>query len=994
MKLRPTIFLSGVSSEFASFRNAVEVEIQKKGCFAENQSSFGVDYHTVEEMLRRRISDSDAVIHIVGFRFGAEPKDRPADKPRRSYTQMEYDIARELEKPVYVFLSSNATIADAVATDDAEAAALQLAHRQTIKSTNNLRYTFKDKDELRHLAAEIDAVAQADFRVEISRIDRYAPTELIGREDELALLNDAWLKVRRAEPKRPHILTFVALGGEGKTSLVAKWLADLAFQNWPGCDSAFAWSFYSQGTREQYTASDLFLKEAITFFGNNDDKEFAASAAGAYEKGQRLARIVGKRRSLLILDGVEPLQYLPTSLTRSELKDDGIISLLKGLAADSEGLCIVTTRYSIPNLKAFSQTTAPEVELLRLSREAGVHLLKTLGVHGTAHECETLVEDVKGHALTLNLLGTYLRDAYAGDIRRRGLVKLEEADAEEQSGHAFGVIAAYEATFEGEGDKGKRALAILRLLGHFDRPITADCLSALLEEPAIAGLTDSLVCLNDVQRNLTFKRLEDAKLLTVNREPSGTLISLDAHPLLREYFAKMMREQQPNAWRAAHQRLYEHLCATTPDKSQPTLEELQPLYQAIVHGCEAGLQDKACNEVYFARINRQQEFYSTRKLGAFASDLGAVACFFENPWRLVSLQHSEAMQAWLLAVAAFNLRALGRLTEALEPMRAGLHNYMKAEKWHHAAIVSVNLSALELALGNVAEALRDAEESVIQTERGGDSFDEVARLAGHAAILHAAGQLSVAETRFREAEEMQKKYAPEYPLLYSHRGFLYCDLLLTVPERAAWKRTLECGDLSLLLVKNLFQSKLKDEQKSRLAKSRYLEALSSILQRAGLTLKLAEEGHLSLLTLALEYLTLGRITLYEAVFSNIESPRLNSTVNNAVNGLRRAGTMHYLPNGLLTRAWLRFLTGQRVDSQSAQEDLNEAWEIAERGPMRLHMADIHLYRARLFFREKEYPWESPEADLKAARKLIEQCGYWRRKEELEDAERVILKKST
>ena len=80
-----------------------------------------------------------------------------------------------------------------------------------------------------------------------------------------------------------------------------------------------------------------------------------------------------------------------------------------------------------------------------------------------------------------------------------------------------------------------------------------------------------------------------------------------------------------------------------------------------------------------------------------------------------------------------------------------------------------------------------------------------------------------------------------------------------------------------------------------------------------------------------------------------------------------------------------------VGPDSALEDLDEAYEIAERGPMRLFLADIHLYRARLFFRAEDYPWETPEADLKAARKLIEQCGYWRRKEELEDAERVILK---
>ena len=141
-----------------------------------------------------------------------------------------------------------------------------------------------------------------------------------------------------------------------------------AAQDWPGCDAAFAWSFYSQGTREQVAASsDLFLKEALTFFGDAADKEFAASPAGAFEKGQRLARIVGQRRSLLILDGLEPLQYAPTSPTPGQLKDQGIAALLKGLATASHGLCIVTTRYSLPDLRAFGQT-APEEKLLRLSR--------------------------------------------------------------------------------------------------------------------------------------------------------------------------------------------------------------------------------------------------------------------------------------------------------------------------------------------------------------------------------------------------------------------------------------------------------------------------------------------------------------------------------------------------------------------------------------------------------------------------------------------------
>ena len=58
----------------------------------------------------------------------------------------------------------------------------------------------------------------------------------------------------------------------------------MSAKDWPGCDAAFAWSFYSQGTREQVAASsDLFLKEALTFFGDDADKQFAASSAGAFE---------------------------------------------------------------------------------------------------------------------------------------------------------------------------------------------------------------------------------------------------------------------------------------------------------------------------------------------------------------------------------------------------------------------------------------------------------------------------------------------------------------------------------------------------------------------------------------------------------------------------------------------------------------------------------------------------------------------------------------
>lgn len=852
--------------------------------------------------------------------------------------------------------------------------------------------------------------AAATVPPDISRIVKYAPAQLIGREAEIALLNNAWEKALRDESPRPCVLTFVALGGEGKTSLAAKWVVDeMLAKGWRGCDAAFAWSFYSQGTREQVAASsDLFLKEALVFFG---DADMANSDQGAFDKGRRLAQLVGARRALLILDGVEPLQYAPTSPTAGELKDQGLAALLKGLAASSRGLCVVTTRYSIADLRAYGQTTAPEHKLLRLSQPAGAALLQQLGVKGNQKELETLVRDVQGHALTLNLLGSYLHDAHAGDIRKRDLIKLEEADAEEQGGHAFRVMDAYAVAFECEGEKGQRALALMRLLGLFDRPADAGCLAALWKTPVIAGLTEPLLGLSEAQRNIAYTRLESAKLLTVNRDAAGTLLSLDGHPLLREYFAQQLRTLQAEAWRTAHRRLYEYLCASTKEGEQATLADLQPLYQAVAHGRQAGLLQEAYQKIYLSRITKGNENYSAKKLGAFGSDLGAVSCFFETPWSRVTPVLTEVDQASLLNETAFCLRAVGRLTEALEPMRVGLVMGVKQENWKEAAIIASNLSELELTLGAVADAVRDAEQAVTYADRGNNAPQKVINRKTHADSLHQAGHRVDAEARFREAEEMQAERQPSYPVLYSLAGFLYCDLLMTQVERTAWRQLLACGDKSSLSAGNWSPTSaaMRGQGPAQLPRSatrptnwssvkkgdelRHVKTLHAVSERALQTFRWAEQNKASLLTIALEHLTLGRAELYRAILEKSNFRVLTSDISHtesAVAGLRRAGTTHHLPRSLLTRAWQLSLTGRPIGPDSAQSDLDEAWEIAERGPMKLFMADIHLYRARLFFRDAKYPWVSPAADLAAAEKLINDCGYHRRDEELADAKRVIL----
>ncbi len=170
------------------------------------------------------------------------------------------------------------------------------------------------------------------------------------------------------------------------------------------------------------------------------------------------------------------------------------------------------------------------------------------------------------------------------------------------------------------------------LWASFDRPVTADCLITLLKPQAIAGLTKPLVGLPEEDWNSSLNALETAKLITVHRDKAGGLISVEAHPLLREYFATRLKKKNLLGWQAAHRRLYEHLCTTTKEGEEPSLEALQPLYQAVAHGCQAGLQQEVYEKVYFKRIQCKAEAYRVQKLGAFGSDLVAIACFFETPW--------------------------------------------------------------------------------------------------------------------------------------------------------------------------------------------------------------------------------------------------------------------------------------------------------------------------------------------------------------------------
>jgi hypothetical protein len=262
------------------------------------------------------------------------------------------------------------------------------------------------------------------------------------------------------------------------------------------------------------------------------------------------------------------------------------------------------------------------------------------------------------------------------------------------------------------------------------------------------------------------------------------------------------------------------------------------------------------------------------------------------------------------------------------------------------------------------------ERSVELADRSGDAFSRIGFRTTWADTLHQAGRWEESKAAFREAEVMLAEEQPESPRLHSLSGFQYCDLLLDCAESES--------DSGLV-------SELTTGPSSRLSE-RFRQACQEVLERARQSFEWRVEGEF--LLNALDHLSVGRahmgldLTTPEPVA--LEVDRATEHLDRAVIGLRRAGYEEFLSRGLMVRAALRRF---RSDFTGAAVDLDEALEIAERGPMRLHECDAHLEWARLC---------RDQGDLAAAlrhvaraRVLVNETGYGRREREVRWLEETL-----
>jgi serine/threonine protein kinase/predicted ATPase len=435
-------------------------------------------------------------------------------------------------------------------------------------------------------------------------------SEVFGREEDLAFLDAAWAN------HQVNVVTIVAWAGVGKSTLINHWLRRLAADHYRSAEFIFGWSFYRQGTSGDASSADEFIDAALAWFGDPDPR-----IGTAWEKGERLAKLIARRRTLLVLDGLEPLQN-PPGPHEGRVRESSFQALLRELAAFNTGLCVITTRLPVTDLADHERASALRLNLEQLSSDAGAKLLRALGVKGQEAELRSASDEFGGHCLALTLLGSYLTDAYEGDIRCRKEVSERLAHDVRQGVHARKVMESYQTWF-GEGPE----LSILRILGLFDRPVDEKALGALLKPPAISGLTESLTDLNPTEWRTILATLRRTRLLA-EKDPHSPGC-LDTHPLVREYFGEQLRSQRTEAWKECNRRLYHHYRTLAPQLPD-TFWEMEPLFLAAICACNAGLFRDALHEIYIPRIQQGNACFAGNVLGAGGAVLSVLAHFFEH----------------------------------------------------------------------------------------------------------------------------------------------------------------------------------------------------------------------------------------------------------------------------------------------------------------------------------------------------------------------------
>lgn len=621
---------------------------------------------------------------------------------------------------------------------------------------------FLELKESAKLSYEVMSQAKESIGRDLSLTDYPAPSpvdEWVGRVDLLKQLDQDW------NDADTRIVGLIGFGGEGKSSIAGKWIANLLKdpkQKKP--DGLFWWSFYDR------RSVDEFFEAALTYLSGKDE-DLLMRCKSPNARAHMIAGMLYSGDYLLVLDGLEVMQKQEGD-DYGEFGSDDLRGFLEYFSAPGHSsFCLITSR--APLFDLMDHTTFKHRDVTRLSDDEGCALLKKVGVKGSKTDLIKAVELWDGHAITLSLIGAYLAKAHNGDIAHLDDIELPTAD-EPRYERVHRILRRYDKHLTDD------ERAFLKLFSAFRTPVKETAFDKVFRKKTTKkALNAPIAALRDAEFKALINNLQKYRIL--RHDPQENHYT--THPLIRNHYFTLLSQRDSSQTRKTHEQIKDYYLSVAGDvPHHPTLEDLIPLIEVVHHACQAGAFDEAY------RIRRDHIFQGNRfvmihELGAYETALALLLGFFLDGDTSQEPQVSDPKyKSWILHTFGLCLMSLGRLGEALPFYKRSIQMDKKLKDWEQANITYQTQAGLYADLGRLAESAQAATEALQLARRAEAKDEECHTLGCQAWAAHLSGDLETASTAFQQAEALEREIDPDKRYLYSMRGIHHADHLRRVGE--------------------------------------------------------------------------------------------------------------------------------------------------------------------------------------------------------------------
>jgi tetratricopeptide (TPR) repeat protein len=743
------VFVSSTTKDLEEARKKVCEQLLKLDMQPVSMDSYVSDQRPPMQLDDDKVKECDAFVIIVGHLYGSCPKGE-----EKSFTELEYEVAVASGMDVYPFLASDKfPLSPNLREDDATYKKLQ-AFRKRLEEEHTPSY-FDNADILcaDAVAALKDAVEKVklDFPFEPSLHNQTPPeVKFVGRKEMLDTITQ-WYKNPEV-----RIGGLIGWGGVGKSALVRKWYDSLK-ANKIRPDGIFWWGFYRNASLEQ------FLNALLRYVSGGQIEPDTIKST--WEKADRIKEYIGWGAYLIILDGLEQMQEGKSGDEFGKMNHPEFTELLHYLAEVQKGLCLITTRYRLKDLDEWYNRGYENRLLLDLSIHDALLMLKKRGVKGSDDDIKEVVERYKGHALSLTLLAGYLKKFYDRDIKKAPQVKFVLGD-KKRFEDVNKLLQRYAEKMSGA------ERVFLNIFSLFRQEVTErDFEGVFHKKIEDSTCNDILVEMSELDFKELIIGLVDWRLISCDEMKKLYTI----HPLIKGYFESDFSEKDK---KLCHKRIYKYFGEYAPEEAE-TLKEMQPLFEQVYHGCAAGLYDEVFNHVYWEKIKRREDYFITRKLGAWETDLSIAKTFFpEGDLSQMPLVSKKIDQSWLLNAAGLALLNTGRSKEAKVALLLSAEIIRGLKDWKEISMRHQNLADLQFRTGELESGLESAKKALEMAEEA-KSDGYILFSKGYLGwVLYLLGRTEEAEKEFGKADELEGDISGNR--LYSGRGVFYADFLMSM----------------------------------------------------------------------------------------------------------------------------------------------------------------------------------------------------------------------